>query len=385
MKNPSKVPGEITIRPLRIILGGLILFLAANMVFALINPSIASLNLVNKVLPGFERFPAPRITLEKNGITDVTGEFVANLDVLFSSHIISVQEKPKDEYRIILVGDSTVWGSRLTADQTLTTQMNQAKLKSCDGRRIVVYNLGYPGVSAIKDLMILSQAVNHYQPDMVIWSFTLSTLVPERIRDIGFSVANHDRLLEIERKTGYPFGADKNVPAPLSFLDRTIYGRRQELNYLLRLAMFDLKSQSIGTDYLKVQEEGELGQGFSGQDDRFFEFTPRDDLANLLDFNFLRAGIKIAGDIPVIFINEPILIDETNPVRYNQVYPRWAFDQYRDSLTRLSTENAWTYIDMWDLLPKEEFTDTDFHRTFTGETKVMQELVPVIQAESCKK
>ena len=159
------------INPLRVILAGTILFLAANLVFALINPPLADLTLINKVLPGFHRFPVPRTTQEKNDVSTVTGEFIADLDILLSSHIIAGKEKPKDEYRIILVGDSTVWGSSLELHQTLTEQINQAQLKSCDGREVVAYNLGYPGVSAIKDLIILSETAGNHHPDLFVWFF----------------------------------------------------------------------------------------------------------------------------------------------------------------------------------------------------------------------
>ena len=367
------------------ILGGLILFVAANLGFALIDPPIADLTLINKALPGFHRFPAPRITLEKNGVATVTSEFVTDLDILFASHVIAGNEKPKDEYRVLLIGDSTVWGSKLELDQTLAEQINQARLTACDGRRIAAYNLGYPGVSAIKDMMILSQSVENYRPDQILWFFTTTTLVPGRLRDIGFSVDNYGRLRAIEQGTGYDLGSGKHSPNRTSFMDRTLVGRRNELAYLLKLYMFDLKTQAIGADYLRVQEEEEFGQGYSGQEGNFFEFTPRDDLAGKLDLDFLRAGKRISGGVPLIYINEPILVDVANPVRYNQVYPRWAFDQYRELVNRLMEENAWVYLDLWNLIPQNEFADTDFHRTFPGETRMTRELLPLIQAEACKK
>jgi hypothetical protein len=385
MKNSSGKLAAIRINPFRVIIGGMLLFLAANLVFALIDPPLVSLTLINKVLPGFRRFPVPRVAQEKNGVSIVTGEFIANLDILLSSHIIAGKEKPRDEYRIVLVGDSTVWGSPLELNQTLTEQINQAQLAACDGRQIVAYNLGYPGVSAIKDLIILSETTTNHHPDLVVWFFSLSTLVPERTRDIGFSVENNERLRVIEQATGYDFGSEKHLPAQTSLLDRTLYGRRAELAFLLRLYMFDLKSLSIRTDYLGTQNDMEFVQGHAGNEGDFLGFGPGDNIDDLLDVDFLLAADKISGFAPVVFINEPMYIEENNPVRYNQVYPRWVYDQYRILLDRISRERSWIYVDLWNALLPNEFVDTVFHRTFEGETRVTRALIPVIQAEACKK
>ena len=385
MKNSPGNPAAIRINPLRVILGGALLFLAANLVFALINPPVASLTLINKVLPGFRRFPIPRTTQEKDGVSTTSGEFIANLDILLSSHRISAKEKPKDEYRIVLVGDSTVWASALELNQTLTEQINQAQLVSCDGRRMVAYNLGYPGVSAIKDLIIFSETAGNHHPDLVVWFFSLTTLVPERTRDIGFSMVNHDRLRAIEQASGYDFGSGKHIPAKTYFMDRTLYGRRAELAFLLRLYMFDLKTLALGTDYLGTQNEIEFIQDPAGYEDDFLGFGSGDNIHDLVDLNFLLAAEKISGSIPVIYFNEPIYIEENNPVRYNQVYPHWVYDQYRELLASLSREQGWLYVDGWDSLPPDEFVDTVFHRTVEGETRVAQGLMPIIQMEACKK
>jgi len=368
-----------------VVIATLILFLIANGVFALIDPPISRLSLLNGLLPGFQRFPNPRVPGEKNGTLTFSGEIARNLDMLFPAHIISAREKPKEEYRVILIGDSSAWGAGLHLEQTMTEQINQAQLMPCEDRQIVVYNLGYPGVSAIKDLLILSESAKSYHPDLMIWSFTLTTFVSGKGRDNAYAADNYERFRALEESSGYYFGSKKFSSGEPSFIDRTLYGRRGELNYLLRLHLFDLKSMSLGTDYLGTPEDIDFVQGPAGNKNDFLEFRPGDDIEEILDINLFLAAGKISGTVPILYFNEPIYIEENNPVRYNQVYPRWVYDLYRELFDRVSKEQSWIYLDLWNALPPDEFVDTVFHRTFEGETRVAQALIPVIQAEACKK
>lgn len=74
---------------------------------------------------------------------------------MFASHIIEAEPKPNDEYRILLFGDSSVWGTMLKREETLAGRLNAAELSTCDARLVRAYNLGYPTLSLFKDLMVL--------------------------------------------------------------------------------------------------------------------------------------------------------------------------------------------------------------------------------------
>ena len=67
------------------------------------------------------------------------------------------RRKAPDEYRVLLIGDSSVWGTLLTPEQTLAGQLNANPITAC-GKTVHAYNLGYPTISLMKDLMILDQA-----------------------------------------------------------------------------------------------------------------------------------------------------------------------------------------------------------------------------------
>ena len=86
--------------------------------------------------------------------------------------------------------------------------------------------------------------------------------------------------------------------------------------------------------------------------------------------DLIDTGLRIAGDVPVWVINEPMLISQglNSDIRYNFYYPRWAYDQYRELLGDASTARGWTYFDYWDLVPQSEFTNSAIHLTPYGET-----------------
>jgi hypothetical protein len=59
-------------------------------------------------------------------------------------------------------------------------------------------------------------------------------------------------------------------------------------------------------------------------------------------------------------------------LRYNSFYPRWAYDQYRDLLNAQVQAKGWHYLDMWNAIAPEEFTDTPVHLTPQGSTQYAQ-------------
>ena len=66
---------------------------------------------------------------------------------------------------MLLVGDSSVWGTLLRPEQTLAGQLNAAGLTACGAQRHVrVFNLGYPTLSLTKDLMVLDAGAGATSP-----------------------------------------------------------------------------------------------------------------------------------------------------------------------------------------------------------------------------
>src|SRR5678815_375858 len=114
--------------------------LKATLLFVLFNFAFISFkdiplgkfSLYNSVFPGRERFPFGEARESYN-------LSLFNLDAMFASHVLHGTEKTADEYRVLLIGDSSVWGTLLTPEQTLAGQLNTDRPKAC-GRTVRAYN-----------------------------------------------------------------------------------------------------------------------------------------------------------------------------------------------------------------------------------------------------
>jgi hypothetical protein len=154
----------------RVLIKGLLLFLAVDLLFVPLNPlsMLGQVSAYNSIVPG-------RLSLPYGENPDQAYNLsLYSLDAMFASHELSAGKKPPDEYRVLLIGDSSVWGYLLKPDQTLSAYINAANLTSADGRQVHAYNLGYPTLSLTKDLVILRYAMQ-YQPDLIIWLLTLES------------------------------------------------------------------------------------------------------------------------------------------------------------------------------------------------------------------
>jgi len=163
------------VRLLRVVLKAIFLFVLLNVVYALVDPPVGRLTLYNSIIPGRTRFPYE----EKPEFYSVGYSVPVNedFDAMFGAHVIS-RRKPDAEFRLILLGDSATWGFGLPASEMLSEQINRLGIQTCDGRTVRAYNLAYPFSYLTRDLLILDKAIE-YQPDMVLWLITLSTLEPK--------------------------------------------------------------------------------------------------------------------------------------------------------------------------------------------------------------
>ena len=348
-----------------------IVFVLFNFAFMFTkNISPGKLSLYNVVFPGRERFPFGESPRAYN-------LSLFNLDAMFASHILTGKEKTPDEYRVILIGDSSVWGTLLTPEQTLAGQLNSSALTAC-GRNVRVYNLGYPYISLAQELMILDEALK-YEPDMVIWLTTLESLPMEKQFGSPLVANNPDRIREVIAR--YNLNLDPNDPAltQASKQDQTFVGQRREVADLIRLQINGLLWSATGIDQF-YPENYERAQTDFEVDYAFHDFTPPISLREVLSFDVLEAGMS-ATNVPVLLVNEPILISNgrNSDIRYNFFYPRWAYDEYRNLLAERAQQNDWNYLDTWDLVPMQEFTNSGVHMTPYGESLLVAEVAQEIQ------
>jgi hypothetical protein len=74
---------------------------------------------------------------------------------------------------------------------------------------------------------------------------------------------------------------------------------------------------------------------------------------------------------------------KNSEIRYDRNYLRWAYDQYHTLLTAQASQNGWNYVDLWNIIPPTEFTDTAVHRTVAGEQIFAEAIKQLILQSYC--
>jgi hypothetical protein len=348
-----------------------LLFVLFNVAFLFIdNIPIGNFSLYNLVFPGRQRFPFGE-TRESYNLS------LFNLDAMFASHILAGTEKTPDEYRVLLIGDSSVWGTLLTPEQTLAGQLNRNAITACD-KTVRAYNLGYPTISLMKDLMILQEAKG-YQPDMVIWLTTLEAFPNDKQLTSPIVANNAQRVRQLITSYQLPLNPSNPDLVYLSTWDQTLVSQRRSIADLLRLQIYGALWAATGIDQV-YPEDYERAQTDLEANEDFHGLTS---LQDALAFDVLNAGMAIAPN--TILVNEPMLISDrlNSDIRYNFFYPRWAYDEYRYQLAEHAAERNWRYLDLWDLVPAREFTNSAIHLTPAGETLLAKTIAEAIRTE-CK-
>lgn len=363
------------VRPMAVVVKALCLFVLVNVVYVATAPSIAEFSIYNSLIPGLERLPF-------GNASDPYTVAIDNVDVMFAAHEVSAV-KASDEIRVVLVGDSSIFGESLLSDDTLSGQWNQLG-SQCNGKNIKIYNLGYPHPSVIKDLIFIEEVAD-LQPDAIVWFVTLNTVM-NQYRINPFLTGNRERALQLMETYGIPFGSRKALSEQATvFYQDTIYGQRSFLARWLKLQTLGVLWYVAGDDFHFEQRNLEIVSPDVKKDPNYRDLPPDSDLKASLLLGALTAGHDVAGEIPVLLVNEPIFVATGmhSDVRYNDLYPRWAYDQYRGLLAEQAQQNSINYLDMWNAIPPEFFTDTPLHLSADGERLFAGQLNPKLLSLVC--
>jgi hypothetical protein len=375
--NELGVENNQRIRLPMVFIKGLILFLIINLLFTVFVPSdFGNLSLYNYIFPGRLRLPFgenPEIAYNFS---------LNNLDAMISSHLISGDNKKNDEFRIVLIGDSSTWGILLKPEETLAGLLNNYEL-DCNYHKVQVYNLGYPTLSLTKDIMILEKSMK-FEPDLIIWLVTLEAFPLDNQLTSPLVAGNLNLISRISEKYNMETRVLDHEERTSNLFDKSIIGQRRELADLLRLQLLGgmWAATSIDQVYPSIFDHAQVDLK---NDTTFHNWEPPELDGENLAFEILDVGRKIAGDVPILLVNEPILVSngENSNIRYNFYYPRWAFDQYRKLLADYSLVHSWVYSDLWDIVPLEEFTNSAIHLTPGGEAILADRIIHELRTKIC--
>lgn len=363
-----------TVRPLHVLMKAMALFILINVLYAVTEPSVYKLSLYNIIFPGRARLPFSN----GNNPYVIT---IDDADAMLAVHSIA-GKKTANEIRVAFIGDSSVWGEDLSFRDALPGQLNQLALQ-CKGKTIKAYNLGYPHPSVLKDLILIKKTKDH-QPDLIVWLITLNTVASHRVNP--FLIANREDAMQLLENYDIPFtSVDALAESDDDFYKKTILGQR---SYLARL----IKLQALGALWLTTEkdmsvladEPADLSPDVK-EDVEYRQLTPGANLGDLLLLDALFAGYDLVGDTPVLLINEPMYIATGlhSDVRYNDFYPRWAYDQYRAMIAEQAQQHSWKYVDLWNAIPNEYFVGTALHLSARGERLLAEHIQSTIHSMVC--
>jgi hypothetical protein len=368
------------VHPVRVGLKAIILFALANILFAVTDPPVGYLSIYNWLVPGRARVPYER-EIDYYPISHTIPVY-EDLDAMFQSHLIS-RPKETDEYRVVLVGDSAAWAFELHPEETLASQLTALNLRTCTGKRVIVYNVAFPLPYVAKDVLIMDK-VREYAPDMFIWMVTLDAFRNRTIYTDYFLEPYAERTLDLKQEYQLDTLDTEKIRLP-GFWDKTIIGQRSRLKKIILLQLHGLAWSATGLDYDYRPYEPVSNDQLDSL--LFDTYAPGQlDLRDML-FDVLEAGYGIAGQRPLLVVNEPIFIasGKNSDLRYNDNYPRWAYDEYLSFLSGWMKDHHHEYLDLWNAVPPSEFSNSPFHRTPQGEKTVAGILTPLLLQTACSR
>ena len=123
--------------------------------------------------------------------------------------------------------------------------------------------------------------------------------------------------------------------------DQTLIGQRRAIADWFRLQLYGVLWAATGVDQF-YPEKYDPPQRDLSADESFYGLEPPTLNESDLAFDVLEAGVKLAGGVPVLFVNEPIYLSDgqNSDIRYNFYYPRWIFDQYRQAMRLVPRRTA---------------------------------------------
>jgi hypothetical protein len=358
---------------LRIFLKAAALLVCANFLclWAKIDPVIALMNLNAWWLVGHGR---PRLIYPNESNTDG----VLPIDATIQAHAIAYTSHSDSTFRVAVIGDSAIMGQGLTDDETFTAQLNMRNFK-IKGKRVVSYNLGYPGPNAAVQVLIM-RFVLRYQPDLILWfvnPFTISDTTDSEQYNLLYRV---NRLPLTQLVDDYPrdlgvWGSHHLAPLPFP---RNLLAIQD--TSLLRTWFISLSYPFRAPNVPKIDDR----RITMPLPDQAYMYIGADGFAHLPTdaWAFFDVGESIAGQahLPLLLINEPIFIGQgRNSDRlYDQSFARTTYDHYRLLLAHYTQDRHFWYDDIWNLVPPVYFTDTDLHLDSEGYSLVVDHVIAVL-------
>jgi hypothetical protein len=310
------------------------------------------------------------------------------LNVLLDAHEIA-QPKAPDEYRVVFLGDSSTFCLYCRAGEAIPKDVTDLGV-TIDGKRVRGYNLAYPGPDWLKDILILKHAL-HYQPDAIVWLVTAkgssNQPTPAQPDAHLFTRINADELPELQRRYGFNTWETRHYAAADAWYQSSIWLRGGRIRDWLVLLARTLRNAALYPDDDRTKQYLLPGEPVTQRpirnpaeitsDQPGYGTLPND------RWDLLLVGQRMAQEagIPLLIVNEPIYLASGlhSDVNYNSDYERAVYDRFRNAMTSFTREHRLRYLDLWNHLPPEEFSNTALHYNLPGNIHIAEEIAAELQ------
>lgn len=305
------------------------------------------------------------------------------LGPLLDAHEIGRAKAP-DEYRVGVLGASGTYCDTCTPAEAIAGAMS-AEDARIEDRRVVAYNLSVKGVDWLKDVLILNRAVDR-GVDAVVWLVTAYRSVDQPFKkdDLphSFVTLNQDDLPALAREFGISTWETRRSDTERVWWRRSLWftgGRYRDWLVLLGRTIVLAGIPGDPTALPKPDDAERINDRPIKKVARFNSQTPGAQEMPNARWNLLRVGAELARrrGVRLLLVNEPILIGSgaNSEVNYNSHLERKYYDRYREVMATFARDNQIEYLDLWNLLPPEDFTDMVLHHTPAGNAKIADAVV----------
>lgn len=358
----------------RILLKTILILSALLTLYSILQPTqwLGGISLYNRLFTGRDRLPFGESPQTSYNFS------LNDLNAMFASHKLAASQKEDGVLRVLIIGDSSSWGILLRPEETLAGLLDQSKI-TVDGEKksLQVFNLAYPTLSLSKDLLLLNRGLT-YQPDLILWPLTMESFPIDKQVSTALVEENLPEFLAVAAKSGLS-GSWIQDSAEQDFFSNTLIGQRRELADLIRLQLYGFMWAATGidqdypADFPRPKLDQDPDNTFHGVQGNY----PDDKMA----WEVLDAAYRLSDDIPILLINEPMFISygENSEIRYNFYYSRQAYDSWRAALHKLCELNGWPLLDIWDVLPPSDFSNSAIHYNAQGAEKLKPAVFDAIE------
>lgn len=319
---------------------------------------------------------------ERLGLANQIGDPIWwTIDPLLDAHQIA-QPKASDEFRVIFLGDSATFCLYCRSTEAIPSVFTQLGA-IFDGKHVIGYNLAYPGSDWMKDILILKHALK-YQPDAIVWLVTAKGAgnqpLPQEPDAHLIIRVNAAELPALARQFNLDTWETERYADADAWYQRSIFTHGGRYRDWLLLVVRSFRNaliypnKDLTQEYLLPGEPvitkpipaiAEINSALPGYD----TFPNR-------QWTLLRAGHQLAAeaDVPLLVVNEPIYLASgpNTDVNYNPFYERNLYDRFRAALLDFTQQHTMTYLDLWNLLPAENFSNTSLHYNLEGNRRVAE-------------